>query len=715
MIREHDLDWSLGYVEENGALPNEWIEAQVPGNVQLDWARAKAWPDWWVGNNFRDYQWMEDVEWLYRTSLPEINEDSWGVLTFEAIDYQASVSIDGEVIAQHEGAYHPLILQLGPRPSGELQVRILPAPTLQERHDGRLRNTQSTKAGMFFGWDFAPRLVPSGLYGKVRFRTGQAVLIDWSVQAALNGSDGVIRVQTSWCGTPYGRLTVRDPNGTIIASTEVDSSNPIELNIANPERWWPNGLGPQYLYCVEIAYGETKEQKQCGFRTIQLVPYQGQWDEFEPFPLSRKDPPITLQVNGRPIFAKGANWVPPDQLPALSTKERIADLLNQVASANMNILRVWGGGGVPPEAFFDLCDELGILVWQEFPLACARYEANPSYLAQLEREARAIVARLRGRACLALWCGGNELFNAWSRMTDQDLPLRLLNKICYEDDPATPFLMTSPVMGMAHGGYTFQDRLGREVHEVFGSARATAYTEFGSGGPADINTLRLFMNDDDLWPPEVGTVWETHCGVKAWDGDPDSWLMRSLIEKYFGIQTNLECLLDNGSLMQAEAMAFIYQEARRQSPRCAMALCWCLNEPWPTAADNSLISWPSHPKPAFDAAKKSCRPRFASLKTPRWGHRQGSVFEGELWFLDDTDQPRPAMVLEYGIDVDGQKTTLGSWTLDPAAQGKNVRGPKITWIVSTKSNLLRFWIMDRDPESDHSSEVRFAVLPAQSP
>ena len=250
----------------------------------------------------------------------------------------------------------------------------------------------------------------------------------------------------------------------------------------------------------------------------------GAWDEPRTFPKSRSQPPATLEINGRRIFAKGSNWVPPDMLYGRLDRAVYARQLGLAKDAHFNLLRVWGGGIVNKEPFFELCDELGLMVWQEFPLACNNYPDEPRYLAVLEAESRAIVRRVRRHPCLALWCGGNELFNTWSRMTDQSKALRLLNRTCLDLDPETPFLATSPLFGMGHGDYRFRDGEGREVFQIFALASASAYCEFGCPGPASAETLKSIIPAGELFPPRRGTAWEAHNAFGAWSPEPESWL-----------------------------------------------------------------------------------------------------------------------------------------------------------------------------------------------
>lgn len=223
-----------------------------------------------------------------------------------------------------------------------------------------------------------------------------------------------------------------------------------------------------------------------------------------------------MTLNNVPVFCKGSNWVNPEVFPGTIRKETYQPLLQLAKDAHMNLLRVWGGGIVNKDSFFDLCDEMGLMVWQEFPLACNQYRGTKSYLAVLEQEARAVIRRLRGRASLALWCGGNELFNSWSKMTDQSAALRLLNKVCYELDPQRPFLATSPLMGMAHGCYLFRYPDGREVYQAMAEAHYTAYTEFGVPSLSNLDCCLKISEKDNLFPLLENELTISHHAFRSW-------------------------------------------------------------------------------------------------------------------------------------------------------------------------------------------------------
>jgi beta-mannosidase len=364
--------------------------------------------------------------------------------------------------------------------------------------------------------------------------------------------------------------------------------------------------------------------------------------------------------------------VSPDVFPGTLNRARYREQLELAKLANMNLLRVWGGAIVQKDAFYELCDELGLMVWQEFPLACNDYPDEDAYLAVLNRESRSILLRLRSHACISLWCGGNELFCSWSGMTNQSLALRLLNANCLELDPHVPFLPSSPIMGVRHGGYCFREPpTGEECWEMIQATSYTAYPEFGCGGIASVETLRSFIPPEDEFPPRRGTVWQDH---HAFDSLlADTWLDLPAIEHYLGPSSSLEELVSKGQIMQAEGFRGIFEEARRQKPKCGMALSWCFNEPWPTAANNSLISWPCVPKPALLAVGDACRPVLASAKISHFLWQTGDWFDPELWILNDSPEP---LIGGRVTALIGDEVLL-AWEFLGARANENLRGPRV--------------------------------------
>jgi beta-mannosidase len=698
MTRSLMLDWQTGHHAAAGAEPERWAPAAVPGAVQLDWARAENWPPYREGNNFEQYGWMEDVYWTYRAAVPAVplGPDERLFFVCGGVDYRFTVSVDGEIRHAQEGMFTPFEIDLTDIAArgGELRVSIAPVPKSVTQPADRAQANRSCKPAVSYGWDFHPRLIPSGIWQEAALEVRPRVHLTRAEVFCRLADD----FQTA-CPAPRSRperVRRREPPQPPLArfrpggerrERHRDALAPGQTTVAqtvaleNPDLWWPHDQGTPALYTSQTellgadgaAVGEVR--RRFGVRRVRLVMHPGAWNEPSGFPKSRSVPPITLEINGRRIFAKGANWVSPDIFPGTLTPERYREMLTLARDANMNLLRLWGGAIVQKEPFYDLCDELGILIWQEFPLACNLYPDDGDYLAVLDQESRSILRRLRPHPCVSLWCGGNELFNGWSGMTDQSLPLRLLNRNCYELAPETPFLMTSPVMGMGHGHYVFRDSgTGEEAWQLFQQAACTAYTEFGVAGPAPRQVLESFLPPGDLFPPRPGHGLGDPPRVRRVDaqqppvprcdrallrpvrdpGRPDRARTASAIEGYKGL----------------------FEEARRQKPVASMALNWCLNEPWPTAANNSLISYPCVAKPALAAVGEACRP---TLPAPGFASSPGRRARASTRSCGCSTTARVGSRRNAGAWLrtgDGTETRLLTWEYRRDPPNTNRRGPR---------------------------------------
>ncbi len=692
------LNWNVGYTEDPQKTPGKRVSAQVPGAVQLDWAKAEGWDDYRYADNFRDYKWMEDVFWLYSCKLdfPYLLEDQQLYFISKGIDYKFELMINGERIYKQEGMFSPVEINLTDKvkQGDNLEVLIYPVPKREGAVSGTKQEAdQSCKPAVSYGWDWHPRLIPLGIWDETYLEIRPSIHIKdmetmYNLNNALNQADITVNLSISRNDKEdlKANWKLLDYNNNLIVEKLVEiSSKQSNINycLENPQLWWPNDQGEPLLYNSIIELIDQngniidKKSQQIGFRKVRLVMNEGTWEGAVDFPVSRSKPPITLEINNRRIFAKGSNWVNPEIFPGLITEQTYENLIELAKEGNMNLLRVWGGGIINKDSFYKLCDRAGILVWQEFPLACNNYQGTPEYLNILDNESKAIIKRLRKFTSVILWCGGNELFNPWSRMTDQSKALRLLNKNCYDLDTETPFIMTSPLMGMGHGNYLFRYRTGEEVFQVMPEAHKTAYTEFGCPGPSSVYILKKIIPEDELFPPLPGTAWESHHAFKAWDQDNNSWLFPELIEFYFGHTETLEQLVERGQLLQSEGYKCIYEEARRQKPYCSMALNWCFNEPWPTAANNSLINYSAEPKPAYFAVKDSCRPVLASARISKFCWEEGEIFNPELWILNDSPNSVPGGIMEVYLEIGDDIIDLLVWDFPELEPNKNLTGPTV--------------------------------------
>ncbi len=678
--RRLETRWEIARLDRRDSPPGGWIPAAVPGAVQLDWARARALPDPSFGQNVRLYDGLEDYHWLYRTRVPRAPLAPGEELVFSCggVDYACEVRVAGRVRLRHEGLFTPFEVDLSGCPADtELEILILPAPKLAGAPAGRSQASHVCKPAVSYGWDWHPRLIPLGLWAGAGFVARPAAhlgMVDFSYTLSEDLSRARINVFAgSGAGPAPARWRLLEAGGVLAAE---GSDGPVELE--RPELWWTHDQGKPHLYTLEVTgAGGDLYRRPVGLRRVRLVMAEGGWDHPVGFPKSRSHPPMTVELNGRALFAKGSNWVNPEIFPGTITAERLAPLLRLARDANFNLLRCWGGAIVNPEPFFDQCDALGLLVWQEFPLACNLYPDDPDYLRVLDQESRSIIRRVRQHPCLGIWGGGNELFNAWSGMTDQSLPLRLLNRNCFDLDPGTPFLPTSPLDGVGHGDYRFRDDRGREVFAIFQGARNTAYCEFSCPGPSPEPYLRTFIPETELWPPRPGTSWETHHGFNAWEADPSTWLCTTTIEHYFGPAGDLATLVRRGTWLQCTGLQAIFEEARRQKPACAMALSWCFNEPWPCAAGTSIVNWPAQPKPAYDSVRLACRPVLASARIAKFEWAVGEAFTADLWLLNDSPSPLESGEIEAILVAGGVATSVARWEFPGVAAGINLRGPGI--------------------------------------
>ena len=698
------LRWCVGYSSDKNAVPEKFYDSSVPGAVQLDIAKGLNYPDYLFDDNYRQLTWMENCYFVYRTEfdIPELTEQEQVWFVSKGIDYQFEIRLNTNVIHAQEGMFTPIEINLTGRllPHNTIEVLIFPAPKAHDEDQDRTQAALSTKPPVSYGWDWHPRLIPSGIWDETGLQIRKACHLkgaQTTYSLDQNLSQASIRLDYTGTDECEGCTLLWEflsETGDMVFSVEKPFGEKLEYTLDNPELWWTHDHGKPYLYESRLtllsqtgSHPIDTTSQRVGFRRVKLVMNEGTWSEPPGFPKSRSAAPIQVELNGRRIFVKGTNWVCPDIFPGKVCDENYSELIDIAVESNFNMLRAWGGCSVSKDFFFEYCDRTGILVWQEFPLACNLYPDDKHYLNILRQEAESLVIRLRQHPCLALWCGGNELFNAWSGMTDQALPLRLLNSVCFELSPDIPFIATSPLNGMGHGHYLFYWE-GEDVFQRMNSAHMTAYTEFGVPGISPKEVLEKIIPAKDLFPPRAGTAWETHHAIGAWDGSKDTWLSGYAIEKYFHKPESLNDLIELSSLLQGEGYKAVFEEARRQKPYCSMALNWMYCEPWPSAANNSLIVYPNIKKPALEEVRKACRPVCSSLRFERFDWREGQTFECELWMLNDTHKPSEPMEVIVTIEAGGHSQTILTWTSPAGGENMNIQGP-------TARVRLPRWTVDR--------------------
>ena len=682
----------------------ERFPATVPGNIQKDYGEYKGFGDVMYSTNCEKFKSFENDRWEYRSILSyDKKSDQRAWFVSKGIDYKYDILLNGNNIYSYEGMFAPVEIDLTDMLSGgdELCIRIAPHP----KRDGAPSDTRdeadnSCKPPVCYGWDWNPRLLISGMWQEAYIEIRDNSYIgDCEARYKLSQDFSSAEVNLSFKCEKICTVSFYDAEGNLLYNGE-DTS----FKVNQPKLWWCNGEGEPYLYRWVVENDGYTVSGKIGFKSVKLVRNTGAGDP-KGFPMSRYDVPFTLELNGRKVFMKGSNFVNADIFWGDTTKERYSELIDLALEANMNIFRMGGGASFAKESFYELCDEKGMLIWQEFMLACNKYPNDEHYLSVLKNEAEAMIKLLRSHACMAMWCGGNELFNTWSGMDDQSYPLRLLNALCYEHDMEHPFLMTSPLNGMAHGGYRFYDeQAGGDVYQSFQNANMIAYTEFGVPSMAPMELLEKIIPENELGMVTPTDAWITHHALKAWK--PDSHSCISVIEKYFGQVNSTQQIVEFSNWLQCEGYKAIFEESRRQWPHCSAAVNWCFNEPWITAANCNIVSFPAVRKDGFYAVKEALRPTLFSARIPKFDWKAGEKFKAEIWLLNDSNEDICADT-EVFLEVGGVEYPLLTWKNAKATKKNNCEGAQICMTLPSAEADRMTLILRSDKGYDSKYTLRY--------
>ena len=686
---------------------NAWFPATVPGNIQKDYAVANSFADVQYADNYKQFLPLENDHWEYSTTLCyDRVSDERVYFVSDGISYRYDVLLNGETVYSYEGMFRGFELDLTEKLTGKddvLTVHIYPHPKSTRGHvNSRDEANESCNPPVYYGWDWNPRLLISGIWDDTYIETrGAGYIYSCEVLTEISNDLATGTVHCAFdCALPCEVLLL-DANGN-----EVYRGTDKSFTVNAPELWWCNGQGTPYLYTWVIRNEKEERTGKLGFRRLRLLRNEGAKGP-STFPKGRYEAPITVELNNRRIFCKGSNWVNPELFWGEITTERYEELILAAKNCHMNIFRMWGGAGTPKRAFYDICDREGILLWQEFVLACNDYRDVGNYMKVLESEATGMITKFRSHPCLAFWCGGNELFNSWSGMDEQSHPLRLLNKLCFELDYKRPFLYTSPLFGMAHGGYTFYaPDQGGDVFQQFQNNYNTAYTEFGVPSISDMETLRKIIPEEELWPLQRTEAWIAHHGYDAWGRH--RWLCADVLERYFGKPNSMEEMVEHSEWLQCEGYRGAFEEMRRQWPHCSMSINWDFNEPWMTAAGNELITYPNKLNACYHYVQKALRPTLFSAKVPKFDWKENETFEAELWLLNDAPEAKSGKV-HVTARVGEHTFDLLEWSAEAEANGHK-RGPTVRFILPHAEDETKV-TLTLSAENGMESEYELMYIP----
>ena len=586
--------------------------AVVPGTVYTDLLRNGSMEDpFWKDNEIRALPLMED-DYEYEVSFDpdeELFAQDRILLRFDGVDTIADFYINQEWIGKADNMHRIWEFDVTDalREKGNILRVVLHSPLRFIREEfAKCRTLGSEdaqdgfvhirKAHCMFGWDWGAHLPDAGIFRPVFLIGVKKSRLD-SVYIRQEHGDGkvVLRLEVAAEQFSEGKVSygvvIKEPDGPL----RMYRNSPKEILIENPKLWWPNGYGGQPLYTVEVTLYEDGEiadvwERRIGLRTMTMRIEKDEWGES-----------FAHEVNGVAIFAMGADYIPEDHLLGRVTPETTRKLLTQCVAANYNAVRVWGGGYYPEDWFYDICDELGLIVWQDFMFACAVYELTPEFKANIRQEFIDNIKRLRHHASLGLWCGNNEMEmfveegHHWvTKKTEvRDYIImyeQLIPEVLAEYDPQTFYWPASPSSGGAFDEPNSPDR--GDVHywavwhgnKPFSEYRKYFFryaSEFGFQSFPSRKTIETFTDD----PKDMNIfsyVMEKHQRNYGANGKIMNYLQQTYL-----YPTDFDILIYASQLLQADAVRYAVEHFRRNRGRCMGAIVWQLNDCWP------VISWSS--------------------------------------------------------------------------------------------------------------------------
>ncbi|HVL52834.1 MAG TPA: glycoside hydrolase family 2 TIM barrel-domain containing protein [Vitreimonas sp.] len=640
-----------------------WRAGRVPGSTIDDAWRAGEIPNPYVDRNSLAAEWVPQRAWLYRRrfTVPD-DAGSRAALRFDGLDPGGTVLLDGQELARHDGMFVPLEIELGDRlTSGsthELVVALDPAPPMPSQVS-RTELARHHRSRMGYGWDFCPRMVQTGIWRSVTLELrGDAWLgrPDVDVHVDPAGRRGTVHVACPVGGVADGmRLAVRvvdlADGRAVAAETARVSAGAASalLDVRAPRRWWPNGAagGTPALHRLELSleHGtETLDRRsvRIGFRSCELTPTTRGPTDARPY---------TLTVNGRPTWIRGWNWTPIDACYGVPRPEQLRHLVELLRRANVNLVRVWGGGLIESDAFYDACDEAGIMVWQEFAQSSSGVSNTPAsdeaFVELMAREARDIIPTRTHHPSLAIWCGGNELADADGRPLSEAHPvIAALHDEVRGSDPGRNWLPTSPSgprfdnslaaiaddpasLHDVHGPWEHQGLAAQ--HELANATTSLLHSEFGVEGMTNLATLRATVTDPDRWAADRSDPVLAHRG--AW------WNNKGFVERAFGGGLSLEELERASQHLQADGLRTLIEGDRRRWPRNAGSLPWVFNEPFPNAWSNAAVDYFGRPKAAYSAVAEAYAPVLPGVSLAGRALEGAAELVVRPWLVNDTDAP----------------------------------------------------------------------------
>lgn len=702
------------------------FDGTVPGCVHTDLLREGTVKELFWRDQAKESRWIENWNWAYERTFTA--EEAWedAEICFEGLDTYCRVYLNGVEIGYADDMFIPHTFPAKGLKKGENTLRavffspIAMTRGLPERaaaFTGERLYTRRMQCT--YSWDWVDRFVTMGVFRSVWLhRTERCELDDVRCETrAVDRFGALLMCRAGFraaTGGEFCRIVLRAPDGQIVYRKRrriVEESLSEMIDVMEPQLWWPNGYGDQPLYRltvrVETEAGEALDERNLnvGIRTIRILQQPDQpgsegtkkcmelkkgahvsgenafWDRNEEEEFSG----FTLIVNGEKVFCKGANWVPCEPFPSAETPEKIRKLLGMLREANGNMVRVWGGGLFEQDVFYDACDELGILVTQDFLMACGTYpEWDDGFLIQLEKEARHAARRLRNHACLAWWSGDNE--NAMDG--DEDMldyhgrrsALRAIGPVLEEMDPNRTFLPSSPYGGRPYGSITkgtthntnyigqkfsyirFNDML--DYRAQFESYLSRFCAEEPIMGMPSASSLRRFMTEEDIFG-EDETMMRFHTKNNPAEAFAEFQIydyIPAIAEKLLGAWKCAEDRLMKLQYIQYEWIRMTMELYRRNKWFSSGMVYWMLNDCWP-ANGWAIIDYYARPKAAWYGFRRAAQLVIASIDWKDGAYRLYVCSDGRgerrgtaRLFLQPFDRAQPICEERVEFVVDGNES-----------------------------------------------------------
>jgi len=678
MDRGLATDEALAIVAETGVpvgLVGSIFPASVPGDVHQDLQRAGVLPDPHVGLNEFRTQWIGRCVWEYRTVFDVTELRARNEVVFDGIDTIAEVFLNDVCVLSARDMHLTYAVEVTDHLRlGENELRVVFAAQedwadSEQERVGRYPNAYSDptnqirKMASNYGWDWGPTLVTAGLWKPVWLRQFDVRLDRPRTIPFVEDGQAKLRIAAEVVG-PAGDFTLRTTvDSRVLDVRSVDGAVEFTLDVHDVQLWYPVGYGSQPLYEIQVELLSKSDQvvdavtRTVGFRSVDLV---SEPDEF--------GTNFEFIINGQRIWIRGANWIPDHTSIAVVDRQAYETAIADAVEANMNLLRIWGGGIFESDDFYEICDREGVLVWQDFLFACAAYPENDVTRGLIEAEVRDAVPRLSSHPSLILWNGNNENIwgyfdwgwqegledRAWGMGYYTDLIPNLLQDL----DPTRPYQPSSPWSGTMdihpndpnHGTAHLWEQWNRQDYATYYESIPRFVTEYGYQAPAAYATLRDALGEDDLQEDSVGM----RAHQKALDG---SKKLRRALDIRFPDPSDFDTWHYLTQLEQARAMDIGIRHLRAHHDRCSGSVIWQLNDCWPSISW-SLVDQNGHRKPVWHAVRKAYADRILAFRTD--GAQQFVVA------INDHDQAWTGAIELQRVNMDGDILRERTAALDVA-------------------------------------------------